>query len=153
MEQDRFKWYSSYSDDFKKMALSEYFLNYLKNMFDNEYGINSFLYVFIDCRRDGWFRIFFSTDGTLYEMENLLSHTIEGINVRNVMIGEIVKDATLEGAKYFISQTVLGENMGNIVPQIRQCKHVALVQVAFDDEKITPDSVTEKLRELFKSFI
>lgn len=160
---DKYKWYSSYSTIFTNMILGaniganlryqKTFLECINDEFSKKnQGYRGYLWVFIDqCSSNT--RLYFSIDGKILECQNLMADDIRDMKIYDVCEGEFNYSPIYENLKRFVIKEVFEKNSFNMVGQIQSGKSIVLVQVDFDECKISQNEVTSKLRAIFDEYI
>jgi len=161
---DLYKWYSSNSvrmDDLVFVApmfvdYSESFIEATEKTFGNKTssGIESYLLIYLrlDLRKTHY-EVFFSINGTMYKVNGLKEgDRDEDIKAINVSGGkELSKDYTMQTIN-FILQEVIQNDIFKIRSQMQLGKSIAIIQVDYDDKKISTEVIRSKLRFLFDRY-
>ena len=157
--EDFYKWYSSYSNVFANRATGEIFfgsgmipyLEYIAKKAKNTKGIKSF-FSFTSVNEFGNTRFYFSTDGNLYELRNLLAYSWKDMEVYDIDQDKVLNNNYAISIKEFISMSVIARDQFGIVSQIKQGKHVTVLQFEYYPSIISKEEVIDILRDIFYEY-
>ena len=155
---DLYKYYASYSNNFANVALGEEELfGRRESILDriviesSKNGIRGFFY-FVATNFYNNSRFFFSHDGELYELRNLMAYNPMDMEVYSIDEDRVVYGTMSDTAKVFISNAIFARDVFGIVRHIKSGKHVAVLQFDFDQNVISNQKVLNILRSIFKDY-
>lgn len=155
---DLYKYYANFSDDFANIALGEErAFSGKKSILSrivsdcSRRGIRSFFY-FVATNYCNNTRIYFSYDGELYELRNLMAYNTLDMEVYSFREQRVINGRETDSIKAFIANAIFARDGFGIVRHIQSGKHVAVLQIDFDQYEISNQEVLTILRSIFKDY-
>lgn len=155
---DLYKYYASFSDSFANVAIGEEKLfSGRESILDrivndcSRRGIRSFFY-FVATNFYNETRIFFSYDGELYELRNLMAYNTLDMEVYSLREQRVINGRKSDSVKTFIANAIFARDGFGIIKHINIGEHVAVLQIDFDQYEISNQEVLTILRSIFKDY-
>lgn len=97
-------------------------------------------------------RVFFSTDGELYELRNLMAYNTLDMEVYSLGEQRTIEGRRADSIKLFIANAIFARDGFGIIRHIQNGKHVAALQIDFDQDMISNQSILTILRSIFNDY-